>query len=92
MAINRKPQLTPTHFEKLQEYMEFKADFHHVSIRVWKDPEKKWHNLPYLATDDVITTILDCWMVDWCNATDLTVGSSKTAVQRKKEEAKLKME
>jgi len=40
--------------------MEFKADFHHVSTQVWKDPKEKWHDLPYLATDDAIATVLDC--------------------------------
>lgn len=34
MAINRKPWLSPTNFDKLQEYVEFKAEFHHVSIHV----------------------------------------------------------
>lgn len=39
MAINHKPQLSPTMFDKLQKYMEFKAEFHRVSIRAWKDPK-----------------------------------------------------
>jgi len=34
MAINYKSWLSPTIFEKLQEYVEFKADFHHVSMHV----------------------------------------------------------
>lgn len=92
MAINRKLRLTPTNFEKLQEYMEFKANFHHISIWVRKDFEKKWHGLPYLAIDDAIVAVLDRWPTDWCNDMDLTTRSSKTAMQRKKEEAKLKME
>ena len=92
MAINRKPSFTPTNFEKLQEYVEFKVDFHHVSIRAWKDPEKKWHDLPHLARDDAITAVLNYWPADWHNATYSTTGSSKTVAQQKKEEAKLKME
>ena len=31
--------------------MEFKADFHCVSMRARKDPEQKWYDLPYLALD-----------------------------------------
>lgn len=64
MAINRKARLTPTNFEKLQEYVELKADFHHVSIQAWKDLEHKWHDLPYLATNYAITVVLDCWLTD----------------------------
>lgn len=30
MAINHKPWLSPTNFDKLQEYAEFKDDFHNV--------------------------------------------------------------
>ena len=59
MAINRKLCLTPKKFEKLQEYVEFKADFHHVSIQGQKDPEQKWHNPPYVATDDEIAVVLE---------------------------------
>jgi len=39
--------------------MEFKDDFHHVSIRAWKDPEKKWHDMPYLVMDDAIQVVID---------------------------------
>lgn len=34
MAINCKPRLSPTNFDRLQEYVEFNTDFHHVSICV----------------------------------------------------------
>lgn len=92
MAISRKPWLSPTNFDKLQEYVEFKADFHHVSIPTRKDPKQKWHDLPYLATDDTTIAVLDRWPVDWHTTTDLIAGSSKFITQRKKEEAKLRME
>lgn len=39
--------------------MDFKADFHHVFIRVSKDPMKTWRELPYLATDDFIFAVLE---------------------------------
>lgn len=78
-------QLTPTNFEKLQEYVEFKDDFHHVLIRVQKDPEQKWQDLPYLATNVVIVAVLDCWLEDWHNPMDSKAGSSKTITQQEKE-------
>lgn len=92
MDINHKPRLTPTNFEKLQEYVEFMAYFHHVSICAWKDLEKKWHDLPYLATDDAITVVINYWLIDYRNFMDSMAGSNNTASQRKKEEAKIKME
>lgn len=39
MAINHKLRLSPTNFDRLQEYMEFKVDFDHISIWAQKDPE-----------------------------------------------------
>jgi len=33
MVISQRPRLSPTLFEKLMAYAEFKADFHSVSIR-----------------------------------------------------------
>ena len=38
-AINCKPWLSPTVFEQLSGYVEFKADFHYVSMWARKDPE-----------------------------------------------------
>jgi len=62
MAIIHQLQFSPTVFDKLQSYMEFKADFHHVSIRAWKEPKKNWHEFPYLVTDDAIPTIIERWL------------------------------
>lgn len=91
MAVNHKPQLSPTVYTNLQGYVEFKANFHHVSIRAWKDPAQKWYDLPYLAMDDVIDAVLDQWPTEWRTTTDLAMGGSKYTTQRKKEEAKIKM-
>lgn len=78
MAINRKPQLLRTNFDRLQEYIEFKVDFYHVSIQAQKDPKQKWHGLHYLAIGDPIDTVLEHWMVEWRTTLDLTTGSSKS--------------
>ena len=91
MAINRKPWLSPTMFANLQGYIEFKAGFHHLSIRARKDPAKTWYDLPYLATDDAIDVVLDRWSTEWCTTSDLVVRARKSTTQRKKEEAKIKM-
>jgi len=78
-------------FTKLQEYAEFKAEFHRVSIRARKEPKQTWHDLLYLVMNNVIGAVLDHWSIEWCIASDLTARSSKSVTQRKNEEAKLKM-
>lgn len=58
MAINQKSQLSPTMFKQLAKYAEFKVDFHHIYIRVRKDPQQKWFDLPYLSIDDAIQEVI----------------------------------
>jgi len=48
-------------FEKLLGYSDFKANFHYVEIWVRKDPQQKWFDLPYLATDDAIEEVVKRW-------------------------------
>jgi len=59
MGINHKLCLSLTIYNSLESFVEFKVDFHHVYTKVRKDPVKKWNKLPYLATDDVIFTMLE---------------------------------
>lgn len=80
MDINRNPLLSPTVFSKLHEYVEFKENFQRISIRESKDPKQKWHDLPYLATNDAINAVLDHWLAEWHTASDSAVGSRKSAV------------
>jgi len=54
MDINQRPWLSPTVYEQLSEYVEFKANFHRVYIRAQKDSQQRWFDMPYLATDDAI--------------------------------------
>jgi len=49
------------------------------------------YNLPYLETNDSIEVVLNQWSVEWRSTTNLAIGGRKSAMQRKKEEAKLKM-
>lgn len=91
MGINCKLWLSPTIYNSLQSFVEFKADFHHVYIKAGKDPVKAWKELPYLATDDVIFTMLESWLPEWCAPASSTVEENKSVVQRKKDKAKLHM-
>ena len=77
MAINRNLRLSPTIFKRFSKYVEFKADFHYVSMRARKDSKHKWYDLPYLAIDDAIAIVLEHWLVEWCTTSDLSVGSNK---------------
>lgn len=91
MAINQQSQLSPTVYEQLLEYAEFKAYFHHMYIRAQKDPEQKWFDLPYLAIDDEIQELIQRWPIDWHSPFDLDAGTSKgvgSSMERKKEEVK----
>ena len=47
--------------------------------------------MSYLAKDDAIDAVLDKWLAEWHTTTNLAVGGSKSAAQKKKDEAKLKM-
>lgn len=91
MAINCKPRLSQNVFEQLSGYVEFKVEFHCISIRARKDLEQKWHDLPYLATDDAIAVVLDHWPAEWRMASDFSVGSSTSTRKKKKEDARSKM-
>lgn len=78
-------------YTNLQGYIDFKVDFHQILIRVWKDPAQKWYDLSYIAINNAINVVLDQWLTEWCTTTDLAMGGSKSATQKKKEEAKFKM-
>ena len=87
MGINYKPQLSSIVYTSLQSFTEFKVEFHHIYLRVCKDPANKWNKLPYMAIDDVIFDVLETWLPEWC-AVDISM-LEKSATQ--KEEAKLHM-
>jgi len=89
MGINRKPRLSPIVYNSLQSFVEFKANFCHVFIRAWKDPTKTWHDLPYLATNDVIFAVLESWPLEWHALASFMVETEKYAMHHKKEETKL---
>ena len=71
---------------------EFKADFHCISIRARKDPDHKWYDFPYLATDDALAAVLKRWLEDWCITSDLSVRSSKSVEMQKKEAVRLRVQ
>lgn len=84
MGINRKPWLSPTIYNSLQSFADFKVDFHHVFIRAWKDLMKTWHDLPYLVTDDVVFIVLESWLLEWHALASSTVEINKSTMQRNK--------
>lgn len=86
MTINQKWWLSPTMFEQLSRYAEFKADFHHVYIQAQKDLEKKWFDLPYLDNDDTISKVIKSWPTEW-NSTSNVAARTRNSVEKKKKEA-----
>ena len=87
MWINRKPRLSPTVYNSLQSFVEFKANMHNIYIRVRKDPTKQWTKLPFVSTNDAIFNVLEAWPSEW-HTPDIA-EIEKSAVQKKKDEAKL---
>jgi len=89
MGINYKPQLSPIVYNSLQSFTKFKEDFHSIYIKARKDPAKTWTKLPFVATDDVIFNVLETWPPKWLAPNIAAID--KSTVQRKKEEAKLRI-
>jgi len=86
IGINRKLQLSPTVFNILQSFSEFKADIHSVYIKACEDSAKQCRKLPFVAIDDVIFKILETWLSKW--RTPDIAKLEKLEAQRKKEEVK----
>lgn len=58
MVVNQWLRFSHTLYVQLSSYVEFKADFHKFSIKAHKDPEQKWHVLPYMVTDTDIQEVV----------------------------------
>jgi len=59
-------------------------------IRVQKDPQQNWLDMPYIAIDDAINKVIECCPIDWHSPSDLSTGTRKGAgssTKKKKEEA-----
>lgn len=52
---------------------------------------KTWHNLPYLATNDVIFIVLESWSLERHTLVGSTIKMDNSLMQCKKEETKLRM-
>jgi len=56
---------------------------HNIYIRA----RKQWMKLPFVATDDMIFTVLETWPLEWC-ALDME-ELEKAIARKKKDDAKL---
>jgi len=70
MWINKRLRLSPTVYDSLQSFVDFKVDMHDVYIKVHKDTTQNWTKLPFIVIDDVVFTMLDSWPPEW-HAPDL---------------------
>lgn len=59
---------------------------HHVYIWVRKDPKQTWTTVPFIAIDDIVSSVLNTWPPEW-HGLD-TVGHDETAIQNLKAAAK----
>lgn len=81
--------MSTTIYNSLQSFAKFKADLHNIYTRAHKDPTKKWIEIHFVATDDVIFNVLETSLPEW-HAPDITAIENFVA-QRKKEEVKMRM-
>jgi len=63
--------MSPTLFKQLETYVDFKADFHNVSICAWKDLEHTWNLLSYLEFEMDVEEVVGYWPVEWLEPTTL---------------------
>lgn len=82
MWINRRPRLSPTVYNSLWSFANFKVDMHNVYIKACKDLTQTWTKLPFIAIDDTIFSVLESWPPEW-RAPDL-VEKDKTTTQKQK--------
>jgi len=64
IVISQWPRLSPTLFEQLRAFTEFKAEFHNVYIWARRDPKQIWHKLPYLVSETDVQEIVGSWPVE----------------------------
>ena len=84
--INQQAYLTTKVYDNMKSVFEFKADMHHVYIRVRKDLEQTWTTLPFIAIDDDVYIVLDTWLPEWCGLD--VVGRDQAAIQKQNATAK----
>ena len=89
VGINRMSWLSPTVYNSLQSFVEFKVDLHSIYIRAHKDSTNQWSELPFVAMEDVIFDVLETWLLEW-RAQNIA-AMEKSVAQKKKEDAKLRM-
>lgn len=79
IVISQWPRLSPTLYEKLRAFTNFKVDFHNVSIMVWKDSKITWHELIYLVLVMDVHEIVGSWEIEWREPKNLDAGTNKGA-------------
>lgn len=65
MCINRRPWLSPTFYNSLWRFVDFKADMHNVYIKAGKDPAQNGTKVPFIAIDDAIFSMLESCPLEW---------------------------
>lgn len=79
MVMSQRSRLSPTFFNQLMAFTEFKVDFENVSIKARKYPKHLWHKLMYLVSKMDMQEIVGIWLAEWCELTKLGVGAREGA-------------
>ena len=77
-AINSRPRLSPTIYDKYKSIAAFQVTMHHIQICSLQN--MTWMALPYMVSDDEIHLMITLWPPAWKNGLTDTLG--ETAVPR----------
>ena len=87
MWINKILCISPTVYESLQSFVDFKVDMHNVYIKVRKDLAQNWTKFPFIVINDVIFVVLDSWPPEWRTLNLAT--RDEIVIQKQKDATKL---
>lgn len=76
MWIHKWPHLSPTVYDSIWNFADFKADMHNVYIKVRNDPEQNWTKILFIAIDDAIYVVLASWPPEWHTLDLATCGEA----------------
>lgn len=63
MVVKNHPRLSPSLYHQYNAVAKFKAEYHRIYVQAQMDTMKTWHPLPYLATKDDISTLIQKWLI-----------------------------
>ena len=89
MWIKQRLRLSPTMYNSLRRFANFKADMYNVYIKARKDIVQTRTKLPFIAINDAIFSVLESWPPEW-HAPNME-EKDRTTAQKQKDATKLRI-